>query len=201
MQISENNTSEERDDVSLTRQDNLSVNSTTSDAIQLEILQLLKDLKITATTHAKEIRTPRITITITATRTTRTKIGNVKIITTAIVTIIRTEIEIITTTTDVITTIIEGIRIATTRITIQTIRITQITTTTTTRMEVLVIRVIISRIQRNIVILVALGTTKARTVSEKGQITTMRRHLKTKWVGVRETVPTQTTDAKIQGKI
>ena len=44
MQISENNTSEERDDVSSTRQDNQSVNSTTIDAIQLEILQLLTDL-------------------------------------------------------------------------------------------------------------------------------------------------------------
>ena len=68
-------------------------------------------------------------------------------------------------------------------------------------MEALVVWDIIGCIQRNIVILVALGTTNARTVSEKGGIIKMKRLLKKKWVGVRIIVPTQTTDAKIQGKI
>ena len=74
---------------------------------------------MTAITHAREIKTPRITITIRTTRTTITiETGNVKRITTAITTIIRMETEITITTTDGTTTIIVGIGIATT---IQTI--------------------------------------------------------------------------------
>ena len=45
MQVTENESSEDRDDTSTIRQDNQSANSTPSDRIQLEILQLLKELK------------------------------------------------------------------------------------------------------------------------------------------------------------
>ena len=43
MQVTENETSDNRDDMSKTRQENQSVNSTLSDRTQLEILQLLKE--------------------------------------------------------------------------------------------------------------------------------------------------------------
>ena len=93
------------------------------------------------------------TITTTTTRITITiKTGNVKIITTAISTLITTEVLITTITTDGITTIIEGIGMAIKRKIIQTIRITQITTTTI-RMEALVVWDIIGQIQINIAIL------------------------------------------------
>ena len=68
-------------------------------------------------------------------------------------------------------------------------------------MEVLVVRVTINRVEQNIVILVVLGTMKARIALKKDRITKTKQPSKIKWLGVRETVPTQTTDAKIQGKI
>ena len=80
---------------------------------------------MTVITHARGIKTQRIKITIITTKITITiVIGNVKIITTAIATIIRMETEITITTTDGTATIIVGIGIATTIQTTQTIRIT-----------------------------------------------------------------------------
>ena len=111
------------------------------------------------------------------------------------------ETQITIPTTDGTATITVGIGIATIIQTTPTTRIIQITTTSKMQMEALVIRVTINRIYRNIVILVELETMRARTALKKHRIAKTRQPSKIRRVGVRETVPTQTTDKKIQGKI
>ena len=156
---------------------------------------------MTTTTHEKGIVIRRITITTKITKTTTTiTIRNEITTTTPTITTAMAIIETIQTTTITIATITTTIEIKIVLKTgIKTTETTPTTTTTTIPMESLVLHEVFVVRQINTAIIVKRGITPVKIASEKDKITKIKRHLKTKWVGLHIIVIVPQTDSNIQG--